>query len=192
IGKTTVALAVAERLIDTYEHGVWLIDLAALSDCSLVASAVMAALGLAAYSEEPLPELISGLRDKRMLLVLDNCEHVITSAAGLVSGVLKGAPNVQILATSRDPLRAEGEHLYRLAPLAPPPASAAVTAREALNFPAIQLFVERAAGTLGEFELTDAEAPLAAAICRNLDGIPLAIELAAVRVGVLGLHGVAA
>jgi predicted ATPase len=192
IGKTTVALDVAERLLDTYQHGVWLIDLAALGDCDLVPSAVMAALGLAAHSEEPLPELISELRDKQMLLVLDNCEQVIASAAGLVSGVLKGAPNVQILATSRDPLRAEGEHLYRLPPLATPPASARVTARGALNFPAIQLFVERAAGASGEFELTDAEAPLVAAICRKLDGIPLAIELAAVRVGALGLHGVAA
>jgi predicted ATPase len=183
---------VAERLIDIYEHGVWLIDLAALSDPDLAPSAVMATLGLAAHSEEHLPELISALRDKRMLLVLDNCEHVITSAGGLVSAVLRGAPNVQILATSREPLRAEGEHLYRLPPLASPPASARVSAGEALSFPAVQLFAERAASTLGEFELSDADAPLVATICRNLDGIPLAIELAAARVSAFGLRGVAA
>jgi predicted ATPase len=99
---------------------------------------------------------------------------------------------VQILATSREPLRAAGEHLYRLPPLASPPASAGVIAREALSFPAVQLFVERTASTLGEFELSDAGAPLIATICRNLDGIPLAIELAAARVGAFGLQGVAA
>lgn len=192
IGKTTVALAVAEQLINAYEHGVWLIDLAPLSDPELVPSAVMTALGFVAHSGEPLLELISRLRDKRMLLVLDNCEHVIASAEGLVSAVLRGAPNVQILATSREPLRAAGEHLYRLPPLASPPASAGVIAREALSFPAVQLFVERTASTLGEFELSDAGAPLIATICRNLDGIPLAIELAAARVGAFGLQGVAA
>jgi predicted ATPase len=152
----------------------------------------MTALGLAAHSEGPLLELISLLRDKRMLLVLDNCEHVIASAEGLVSAVLRSAPNVQILATSREPLRAAGEHLYRLPPLASPPASARVTAREAHSFPAVQLFVERTASMLGEFELSDADAPLVATICRNLDGIPLAIELAAARVGAFGLQGVAA
>ena len=192
IGKTTVALAVAEQLINAYEHGVWLIDLAPLSDPELVPSAVMTALGFVAHSGEPLLELISRLRDKRMLLVLDNCEHVIASAEGLVAAVLRGAPNVQILATSREPLRAAGEHLYRLPPLASPPASAGVIAREALSFPAVQLFVERTASTLGEFELSDAGAPLIATICRNLDGIPLAIELAAARVGAFGLQGVAA
>jgi len=127
-----------------------------------------------------------------MLLVFDNCEHVIAAAAELATKILRGAPNVQIIATSREPLRAEGEHLYRLAPLASPPASPDVDAREALSFPAVELFVARAAASLGEFELDDADASIVAEICRRLDGIPLAIELAAARVGAIGVRGVAA
>jgi predicted ATPase/DNA-binding winged helix-turn-helix (wHTH) protein len=192
IGKTTLALVLADRLIDTYEHGVWLIDLAPLSDPHLVASAAAAALGITMSSEEPVPELIAYIRDKRMLLVLDNCEHVIASAEALAFALLRGAPHVQIIATSREPLRADGEHLYRVPPLASPPAAPCVNATEALAFPAVQLFVEHAARALGEFELSDADAPLVAGICRKLDGIPLAIQLAAGRVGALGVQGVAA
>src|SRR5271169_3699420 len=192
IGKTTLALAVADRLIDTYQHGVWLIDLASLSDPHLVPSAVAAALRIRLRSEEPLLESIAAINDKQMLLVLDNCEHVIAAAEALASALLKGAPHVQILVTSREPLRAEGEHLYRVPPLASPPASPRVNAREALSFPAVQLFVERAAKALGGFELSHADASLVAEICRKLDRIPLAIELAAARVDAFGLPGVAA
>jgi predicted ATPase/DNA-binding winged helix-turn-helix (wHTH) protein len=192
IGKTTLALELAERLIDSYEDGVRLIDLAPLSDPHSVPNAVAAALGITIRSEEPLLELIAVIKDKRMLLVLDNCEHVIASAEGLASALLKGALHLQILATSREPLRAEGEHLYRVPPLASPPASPRVNAREALSFPAVQLFVERVASALGESELSDADAPLVAEICRKLDGIPLAIEMAAARVGAIGVQGLAA
>jgi len=192
IGKTTVALAVAEALIPACEHGVWLIDLAPLSDPRLVPSALAAVLGLEIRAENPLPGLIAGLKDKRMLLVLDNCEHVIDEAAVLTSGILKGAPDLHILATSREPLRAEGEHVSRLSPLGSPPGSAGLTAAEALRFPAVQLFVERVAGSLDEFELRDADAPIVAEICRKLDGIPLAIEFAAARVEAFGVHGLAA
>ena len=192
IGKTSVALAVAEQLIPAYEHGVWLIDLAPLADPRLVPSALADALGLEIRAENPLPGLVASLRDKKMLLMLDNCEHVIDAAAALAVGVLAGAPGVQVLATSREPLRIEGEHVHRLSPLASPPALARVTAAEALGFPAVQLFVERAAATLDEFELTDADAPIAAEICGRLDGIALAIELAAARVDTFGVRGVAA
>ncbi len=106
--------------------------------------------------------------------------------------MLNGAPGVQILATSREPLRAEGEHVHRLAPLASPPTSAGLTAAAALGFPAVQLFVERAAATSGAFSFGDAEAPLVAEICRRLDGLPLAIELAAARVDAFGVRGLAA
>ena len=147
IGKTTVALAVAEALIPAYEHGVRLIDLAPLGDPRLVPTALAAALGLEIRSENPLPGLIAFLRDKRMLLVFDNCAHVIDAAAALAIAVLRNAPGVHILATSREPLRIEGEHVHRLSPLASPPASARLTAAEALRFPAVQLFVERAAET---------------------------------------------
>src|SRR4029077_19129416 len=116
IGKTTLALAAAESMIANYEDGVWLIDLAPLSDPRLVPSAVAGVLGLEVRTENPLPGLVAGLRDKRMLLLLNNCEHVIEAAAGLVTGVLGEAPGVHILATSREPLGVSGEHEYRLGP----------------------------------------------------------------------------
>ena len=191
IGKTTVALAVAEALIPAYQHGVWLIDLAPLGDPRLVPSALAAVLGLEIRSDSPLPGLIALLRDKRMLLVLDNCEHVIDEAAVLTAGILRGAPGVHILATSREPLRAEGEHVYRLSPLEIPSGSAGLTAAKALGFPAVQLFVERAAASLDEFELSDADAAIVADICRKLDGIPLAIEFAAARAEAFGVRGLA-
>src|SRR5690349_17353357 len=123
IGKTTVALAVAERVIADYEHGVWLVDLAPLGDPPLVPSTVATVLGLEFRTEDPLPGLVAGLRDKRMLLVLDNCEHVIDAAANLAAAVLSGAPGVDILAASREPLGVAGECRYRLGPLSSPPPS---------------------------------------------------------------------
>ncbi len=192
IGKTSVALAVAEALLPAYEHGVWLIDLAPLSDPRLVPSALAAALGLEIRSENPLPGLIAMMRDKRMMLVLDNCEHVIDDAAALAMAVLKGAARVHIFVTSREPLRVEGERVFRLSPLPNPPASIGLTAAEALESPAVQLLVERARASLDEFELTDADAPLVVDICRRLDGMPLAIEFAAARVEAFGIRCIAA
>lgn len=192
IGKTTVALAVAEELMPSYKDGVRFIDLAPLSDPQLVPSALASVLGVAIRSESPYPALISFLRDKHMLLLLDNCEHVVEAAAALAEEILRGAPRVHILATSREPLRAEDERVQRLLPLEIAPASAGLTAAEALTFPAIQLFVERAAASADGYELTDADAPVVAQICRRLDGIALAIELAAGRIDAFGLRGVAA
>jgi DNA-binding winged helix-turn-helix (wHTH) protein len=192
IGKTSVALAIAERLIPDYQHGVWLIDLAPLGDPGLVANALADAIGLQIRSGDPFPGLVASLRDKKMLLVLDNCEHVIEAAATLAVAILTAARGVQIVATSREPLRIEGEHVHRLSPLASPPASAGLTAADALGFPAVQLLVERAAATLDEFELTDSDAPIVADICSKLDGIALAIELAAARIDTFGVREVAA
>src|SRR5438105_8195676 len=123
IGKTTVALAVAERIISDYEHGVWLIDLSPLGDPRLVPSAVATVLGLEVRTENPLPGLIAALRDRRMLLLLDSCEHVIDAAASLAAAVLSGVPRVNILATSREPLGVAGEPPHRLGPLRSPPPS---------------------------------------------------------------------
>jgi predicted ATPase/DNA-binding winged helix-turn-helix (wHTH) protein len=192
IGKSAVALALAERQIDTYEHGVWLIDLAALNEPCDVASTVAAALGVQIHSEQTMADLLTALRHKRMLLVLDNYTRVIASAATFTTEVLRGVPGVQILATGREPLRAEAEHVHRLSQLKAPSASARLTAVEALRFPAVQLFVERMAESLGEFELKDADAPIVVDVCQKLDGIPLAIEFAAARAAVLGVRGVAA
>ena len=188
IGKTTVALAVAERMISSYEHGVWLVDLAPLGDPRLVSSAVATVLGLEVRTDNPLPGLVAGLRDKRMLLLLDNCEHVIEEAANLAQALLGGAPNVSILATSREALGVRGERESRLVSLAAPPAAPWITAAEAAAFPAVQLFVERVTAVVEDFVLTDANAPLIAEICRRLDGLPLAIEFAAPRVEVLTLE----
>ena len=191
IGKTSVALAAAETLINTYEHGVWLIDLAPLADPRLVPSALATVLGFDIRSDDPVSDLVAALWDRRLLLVLDNCTHVIEAAAGLAVSVLKGTAGVHILATSREPLRVEGEHVQRLPPLSSGSPSDRFGAAEALAFPAIELFVERTAECLGEFELTDPDAPIVAEICRKLDGIPLAIELAAARVETFGVRGLA-
>ncbi len=191
IGKTSVALAVAEASVNTYEHGVWFVELAPLADARLVPGAVAQVLGFEIRSDDPVPGLVGALRDRRLLLVLDNCEHVIETAATLAAAILKGAAGVHILATSREALRVEGEHVQRLPPLPSGFSSDHPGAAEALAFPAVELFVERAAECLGEFELTDENAPLVAEICRKLDGIPLAIELAAARVETFGVRGLA-
>jgi predicted ATPase len=192
IGKTTVALAVAERMIGVYEHGVWLVDLAPLRDPGLVPSAVATVLGLQIRAGDPLPALVAALRDNRILLTLDNCEHVIDAAAGLAEAVLSGTAGVNVLATSREPLGVTREHVHRLGPLNTPEPSPGLTATEAATFPAVQLFVERATAIVEDFALTDANAPLVVAICRRLDGLPLAIEFAAPRVEALGVAGLAA
>jgi predicted ATPase/DNA-binding winged helix-turn-helix (wHTH) protein len=191
IGKTSVAFAAAEASVNTYEHGIWFIDLAPLAEARLVPSAVAQVLGFDIRSDDPVPGLVGALRDRRLALVLDNCSHVIEAAAALAVAILRGAAGVHILATSREPLRVEGEHVQRLPPLASGLPSDHPGAAEALAFPAVELFVERAAECLGEFELSDENAPLVAEICRKLDGIPLAIELAAARVESFGVRGLA-
>jgi predicted ATPase len=163
-----------------------------VGDPRLVPSAVATVLGLGVRTEDPLPGLVAGLRDKRMLLLLDTCEHVIDAAADLAATLLSGAPGVNILATSREPLRVPGESEYRLGPLSSPPRSSKLTAAEAAAFPAVQLFVERVSAIVEDFELTDANAPLVVEICRRLDGLPLAIEFAAPGVAAVGVEGLAA
>jgi len=192
IGKTTVALAVAERMIASYEQGVWLVDLAPLGDPRLVPSAVATVLGLEMRTKDPLAALVAALRDDRMLLLLDTCEHVIEAVTSLTGALLGGAPGVSILATSREPLGVAGEREYHLGPLGSPQASSRLTAAEAIAFPAVQLFVERVTAIIEDFALTDANAPAVVQICRRLDGLPLAIEFAAPRVEVLGIEGLVA
>jgi predicted ATPase len=136
--------------------------------------------------------LIAYLRDRQTLVLLDSCEHVIDAAASLAEQIISGAPAVHILATSREPLRVKGEQVYHLSPLTSPPAWSRLTAVDALTFPAIQLFVERAAESLEGFELSDADAPIVAEICHKLEGIALAIELAATRIDAFGLRQLSA
>jgi predicted ATPase len=136
--------------------------------------------------------LSAWLRDKTALIVLDSCEHVVGAAATLAEALLKAAPGVSILTTSREPLRAEGETLHRLAALELPANSVDLTVDDAHRYSAIQLFVERAMATVDDFGLADADVSAVLEICRRLDGIPLALELAAARVGVFGLRDLAA
>lgn len=190
IGKTTVALRVAEQLIGHYRDGIRLLDLAPVSDPSMIAAHLATLLDLSLHDAEPLNSLATALGERQILLVIDNCEHLIDAIALLCECILRGAPHVHILATSRESLRAEGEYVQRLDSLDCPPPVAVLDRSQALTFPALQLFVERAMASHDNFELTDEALPLAIEICRRLDGIPLALELAAAQVGSLGLSGV--
>src|SRR6516165_5614114 len=193
IGKTTVAVAVATRVRASYKDGAWFVGLAPLSDPDLVPSAVGTALGVAPSGGDHTRALAAWFRDRNALLVLDNCEHVIGAAAALVKAILRAAPHAGILATAREPLRAEGEWMHRLAPLElPTQERTSPTAAEALGYSAVELFNERAAATTDSFMLNDADVPAVLEICRRLDGVPLALELAAARVDTFGVHGLAA
>jgi predicted ATPase/DNA-binding winged helix-turn-helix (wHTH) protein len=192
VGKTSLAMSVAETLIQHYEDGLWLAEFSSLSDDRLVLHTVAGVLGLELGSDDPLPALLAAIRGRQFLLVLDNCEHVIGTVAGLTTALHREAPNVSILATSREPLLADGEHIYRLQPLATPPPGHQGTAAAVLAYPAVQLFLERVNATLSDFELNDANANLVSTICSKLDGIPLAIEFAAARIEAFGVAGVAA
>jgi predicted ATPase/DNA-binding winged helix-turn-helix (wHTH) protein len=189
IGKTTVALAVAEHAIGSFRDGVWLIDLALTKEPNLTASAIAAALGIPGNSANMQAMLCKSLRDSEMLLVLDSCEHVIDAAAACISQMLAHAAGVKILITSREPLQLNGERVRRLPGLGTPPSSEHLNAEEALMFPAVQLFVDRATDRLDSFKLSDTEAPIVAEICRRLDGLALAIELAAARIDAFGVAG---
>ncbi len=192
VGKTTVAVAVAHDLLEAFAGSVLFVDLAALLDADLAAISLASMLGLSVQSEDPVPGLIAYLRDKKILLILDNCEHVIDAAASLAERVFLTAPQVHILATSREALRVQGERVHRLAPLSFPPDDPGLTAAIALTFPAVQLFLERAEASGIRLDLNDADAAIVANICRKLDGVPLAIELAAGRVEAYGLQETAA
>lgn len=191
MGKTTVAIAVAHALRPEFDGEVCFFDLGALASPHLLGSTMAATLGLIMTSIDPLQDLLIWLADRKILLVLDNCEHLVEVVASLTERVLQAAPQACILATSREPLRAEGEHVHRLAPLDSPPDSVALSAERAITFPAVQLFVDRATANGADFELSDADAPLVAEICRKLDGIALAIELGAGRVAAFGVRGTA-
>lgn len=189
IGKTTVALRVAEQLIGDYRDGIRLLDLAPLNDPAMITAHLATLLDLSLHDAEPTNGLASFLRERQMLLVIDNCEHLIDAIALLCESILRSAPQVHILATSRESLRAEGEYVQRLESLDCPPPIAVLDRTQALSFSALQLFVERAMASHDSFELSDEELPLAIEICQRLDGIPLAIELAAAQVVDLGIEG---
>jgi predicted ATPase/DNA-binding SARP family transcriptional activator len=189
-GKTRLALRVASDLRDTYADGVCWVELAPLADATLLPQAIAQALNTVEQPGRALLDVILDLlHGKHLLLVLDNCEHLARACAEFAHDVLCDAPQVNILATSREPLAVTGEMLYPVAPLAVPPKSQVT---EIAAFDAIRLFVERARGVLPNFALTSTNAQTVADICRRLDGIPLAIELASARVNALTVEQIAA
>ncbi|HEX4616247.1 MAG TPA: winged helix-turn-helix domain-containing protein, partial [Stellaceae bacterium] len=192
IGKTRLALAAARRLLPEFADGVWVTELAPLADRALVPAAVAAALGLefpaSAVTVEHVANALSG---QELLLVLDNCEHVIDAAAKMAEALLRTNQAVHVIATSREPLKAEGEWINPVPPLSVP-AGDAEDEDDLLRYGAVRLFVERARAAAPHFAPDRRLAAVIAAICRRLDGIPLAIELAAARVAALGIEEVAA
>ena len=186
-GKTRLAIQVARNLLESLPDGAWVVELAALSDPSLVPQSVAIALGLREESGRPLVEMVAEhLSSRTLLLVLDNCEHLTAACASLVQTLLAAAPGIRILATSRQGLGVAGETLWRIPSLSVPDPGGAPLSRQAVSrYEAVRLFLERAAAVQPSFALTDQNAWTVAQICGRLDGIPLAIELAAARVKVL-------
>jgi len=192
VGKTRLAVQVGADLLDRFPDGVWLADIAPITDPELVASVVGSALGMGQSEDRRVDEAIPAwLRGKRLLLIMDNCEHLLGATAVLADAIQRNAPNVRILATSRQALGIAGEAAHRLPSLAVPESGAALRAEDALSYGAIAVFADRAALADTRFTLTDDNAPIVADICRHLDGIPLAIELAAARVKVLSIPNLA-
>jgi predicted ATPase/DNA-binding winged helix-turn-helix (wHTH) protein len=192
IGKTRLALATAHRLLPRFGDGVWLADLAPLSEPDLVSAAVAAALGLniaaGAITAERVAKAVSG---KQLLLLLDNCEHLIDAAATTAEALLRAIPSANVIATSREPLGAEGEHVYPVPALAVPAADGD-DKTDPLEYGAIRLFLERARAAKPHFRADGRKIAIVGTICRRLDGIPLAIELAAARVAALSVEQLAA
>ena len=178
-GKTRLALELARELLWAYSHGIWIAELAALADPALVPETVATALGLHPTGARPTAEEVSEFLDGRhLLLVLDNCEHLLTACAHFAEALLRASPTLEVIATSREPLGIAGETIWRVPPMAEPDS--------------LSLFVDRARLHRPEFELTPANADAVAEVCRRLDGIPLAIELATARLKMLAPEQIAA
>jgi predicted ATPase/DNA-binding SARP family transcriptional activator len=184
-GKTRCALEVGTDLLRGSGDGVWRVELAPIGDAKLVLGEIASTLSIEEGSSSLEDALVANLKRKRLLLILDNCEHVIVEVRAAVTHILRGCPEVRILCTSRENLNVTGERVYRIPSLAVPAPETSISASEAARYSALVLFADRARAADARFSLTDENAPDAVEICRRLDGIPLAIELAAARVRVL-------
>ncbi len=186
VGKTRIALAVADEVAGSFADGVVWVDLAPLSDPALVPGAVAHAAGLTPVPGQPIAdELAQALRPRQVLLLLDNCEHLLAATAAFVAALLGACPALQVLATSRAPLRVRSEHEAPVEPLPVPPAGAPPDPAHVAENEAVRLFLERARAVRPTLPLDETTVAPVAAICRALDGLPLAIELAAARVKLL-------
>ena len=192
IGKTTIALAVGGAAAEEFGGEVYFVDLEGLTDPRHVAGAVATSLGFALKSKDASLELVDLVRSRELLIILDSCEHVIEAVASLAEQLYQETAKVHLLATSRECLKVEGERCCRVLPLDFPPSGSEQTAKAVIQYAAAQLFVQRVSARDGTFVLTDEEAPFVAEICRKLDGLPLAIELAAGQVAALGVKGTVA
>ncbi|MFO1308394.1 MAG: tetratricopeptide repeat protein [Burkholderiales bacterium] len=193
IGKTRLAMHVAADVMDAYPDGVWFVDLAPLVDSRLVPQAVASVLGVKEDVGSTIAEaLVRYVKDKRILLVLDNCEHLLHACAEIAGLLLRAGAQLRILAASREPLRVAGETSYHVPALAVPDARGRPTPDDLAHYEATRLFVDRATAALPTFRATAENAPAIADVCRRLDGIPLAIELAAARVSALPVDRIAA
>ena len=191
-GKTRLALALAQDLVGSFLDGVWVVELAGLAEPRLVPEAVAAALEVQAAPDRPLTEmLITALRSRSALLVLDNCEHLVEACAALAERLLRGCPALRILATSRESLQVAGEVTRQVPPLAVPDLERLPPLEDVARAPAVQLFVARARAARSDFVLTESNAMSVARVCARLDGLPLALELAAARTRALGIEQVA-
>ena len=191
IGKTTVAVAVGHHLSDHFDGAVFFVDLSAVTDPELVLTTIGSTLGIMLRTKEPLSSLVAFLENKKLLLILDNCEHVIERTAAMAERVIEAASEMRILTTSREALQVNGEYVHLLYPLECPPEDANLNMAEALRYPAAKLFIERAIASGYSAEIPDADVPTIARICRRLDGLAFAIELVASRAGAYGIRGIA-
>ena len=191
IGKTTIALAVARAVAEEFAGKVHFVDLESLTDPRHVVGAIATSLGLALKSKDPSLELVDLVRSQKLLIILDSCEHVSETVALLAEQLNQESEQVYLLTTSRELLKVGSEHCCRVLPLDFPPDGSEQTANAVLRYPAAQLLARRVAARAGSFVLTDKEAPFIAEMCRKLDGIPLAIELAAGQVAAVGLNDTA-
>jgi non-specific serine/threonine protein kinase len=181
-GKTRLALQAAEQALPDYPDGVWFVELAPLSDPDLVAQSAASVLSIPEVpGQPPVTTLVNALRSKQVLLLLDNCEHLLEASASLADALIRGCPNVRIMASSREPLAISGEQTFRVPSLALPDPGLRPTPELLQQFEGVRLFVERANACSPDFRVTGENAAAVAAVCRRLDGIPLAIELAAAR-----------
>ncbi len=192
IGKTTVALSVGHGALAGFSGAAFFVDLSTLNDQEHLIGAIASAIGLGPQLVDPKEALLNFLRPRRALIILDSCEHLIGKTAEIAGYIFQNAPDIRILVTSREALHVPGEHVLRLCPLDCPPEQPGLTASKVIAYPAVRLFAERVSARRGEFSLRDDEAPMVAEICRKLDGIALAIELAAGRAAIFGVRNTVA
>jgi predicted ATPase len=192
IGKTTVALSVGHGALAGFSGAVFFVDVSTVDDKEHLIGAIASAVGLGSQLADPKEALLGFLRSRRVLIVLDSCEHFIEKAAEIAGVICQNAPGVYLLATSREALHVPGERVLPLCPLDSPPDQPELTASKVLAYSAAQLFTERVSARRGDFSLGDDEAPMVAEICRKLDGIALAIEFAAARAAIFGVRNTVA